>query len=136
MGGTEAASLHDTCFRCHDGNRCKTCHGRDPAALFSHADTGWPLKAYHASLPCRSCHAGPGAFRKLDPRCTTCHEKGLDLSRFDHGVTGVALDKAHRQLDCDVCHTNGLGSPPRCDSCHDDGRTYDRSRDFTPAKSP
>ena len=56
MGGTEAASLHDTCFRCHNGNRCKTCHGRDPTALFKHADTGWPLKAYHASLPCMSCH--------------------------------------------------------------------------------
>lgn len=136
MGGTEAANLHDTCFRCHDGNRCKTCHGRDPAALFSHADTGWPLKAYHVSLPCRSCHGRAGAFRKLDPRCATCHEKGLDLSRFDHAVTGATLDQVHREFDCDVCHTRGLGSPARCDGCHDDGRTYDRSRGFTTAKSP
>lgn len=136
MSATEAASLHDTCFRCHDGERCKTCHGRDPNALFSHADTGWPLQAYHAPLPCRSCHGGPGAFRKLDPRCATCHEKGLDMPHFDHVATGTTLDGAHRAFDCDVCHTRGLGSPARCDGCHDDGRTYDRSRGFTPAKSP
>ena len=50
MRSTTQSSLHDTCFACHDGTRCTACHGRSPTALFSHRDTGWPLKPYHASL--------------------------------------------------------------------------------------
>ncbi|MGE5235088.1 MAG: cytochrome c3 family protein [Acidobacteriota bacterium] len=130
MGNPTEVSLHDTCFRCHDGTRCAACHGRDPGALFTHAETGWPLKAYHAALPCRTCHGPTGAFRKLDPRCATCHPNGWPAASFDHRVTGVALDEVHREAGCETCHAGGPGSRPRCDSCHDDGRTYNRSRGF------
>jgi hypothetical protein len=134
MHGATAASLHDTCFACHDAERCGDCHGRDRDAVFSHADAGWPLKRYHAALPCRSCHALAGAFRRLDTRCPACHAAGFDAARFDHAVTGVTLDETHREADCDACHTGGLGSPARCDACHDDGRTYQTTRTLTVTK--
>jgi hypothetical protein len=119
-----------SCSRCHDEERCDACHGRDPADLFNHADTGWPLKAYHTSLECRSCHGRTGAFRKLDPKCASCHPEGWPAKTFDHRITGVVLDEVHGDADCDSCHTAGPGSTPRCDACHDDGRSYDAARGF------
>jgi hypothetical protein len=126
----QASDLHDTCFACHDGNRCSTCHGRSPTAMFSHADTGWPLKPYHASLPCRSCHRHAGPFHALDPRCPSCHAPGFDPARFDHAVTGVTLNDVHREAECGACHAEGLGSKAHCDACHDDGRAYDPANGF------
>jgi hypothetical protein len=133
MRGTKGTSLHDTCFSCHDGGRCDACHGRSAAAMFSHRDTGWPLKPYHASLPCHTCHGRAGAPRALDTHCASCHGAGIDATRFDHAVTGVALDTIHRETGCDACHTGGLGSPARCDGCHDDGRKYAPAQGFAAA---
>jgi hypothetical protein len=129
MGSLEDVDLHDTCSSCHDQQRCPDCHGRAPDDVFSHADTGWPLAVYHAELHCQACH-GPGRIHKLDTRCETCHRGGFPPTRFDHRVTGVFLDEVHRQADCDDCHAAGWSALPRCDGCHDDGRTYDRVRGF------
>ncbi len=123
-------SLHATCFSCHDGQRCGSCHGRAADDLFDHADTGWPLKAYHASLACRTCHGHVGAFRKLDRACSTCHPDGWPADTFDHRCTGVTLDDVHREADCEACHVEGPGSRSRCDGCHDDGRRFDRATGF------
>ncbi len=130
MRGAGEADLHATCFACHDGQRCGGCHGRDPRDLFDHADTGWPLKAYHARLDCRACHGHGGAFRKLDRACSTCHPDGWPAAGFDHRVTGVVLDEVHREADCVGCHVDGPGSRSRCDGCHDDGRRFDRATGF------
>jgi len=129
MGSPEDVDLHDTCSSCHDQERCRDCHGRDPDDLFSHSDTGWPLAVYHADLDCQACH-GRGAIHRLDTRCETCHRGGFPTTRFNHRVTGVILDEVHRQADCSDCHVAGWSSLPRCDDCHDDGRTYDRVRGF------
>ncbi len=130
MGQLDEVDLHDTCFTCHDQQRCDDCHGRSPDDVFSHADTGWPLAIYHAALDCRTCHRQAGRLRRLDSRCDHCHPNGFPTSSFDHRVTGVTLDDVHRQADCSDCHATGWTALPRCDGCHDDGRTYDRSRGF------
>ena len=132
MRDSGQTSLHETCYRCHDGQRCDGCHGRDPDALFNHGETGWRLKPYHASLACRTCHGHSGAYRKLDRACVNCHPSGWSTATFDHRVTGVPLDEIHREADCESCHTDGPGSRPRCDACHDDGRTFDTAKGFTP----
>jgi len=131
MRDSGQASLHQTCYRCHDGEKCDGCHGRDPSSMFDHAETGWPLKRFHASLACRTCHGSSGPYRTLDHRCTSCHPKGWPAASFDHRVTGVALDEVHREAGCEDCHTDGPGSQPRCDACHDDGRSYRSTGGFT-----
>jgi len=130
MRGSGQTNLHETCNRCHDGQRCDDCHGRDPGELFNHAETGWRLKVYHASLACRTCHGHSGAYRKLDRKCTSCHPSGWPAASFDHRVTGIALDEVHREAGCEDCHTAGPGSAPRCDGCHDDGRSYNAVTGF------
>ena len=50
MGELADVDLHDTCYECHESERCEDCHGRDPDDLFQHADTGWPLGLYHGWL--------------------------------------------------------------------------------------
>ena len=130
MRSAEQASLHDTCLRCHDREPCGACHGRKATDLFDHADTGWPLKSYHASLACPACHGHGGALRRPDRRCENCHAGGWPAATFRHQVTGVALDAVHGEAGCDACHTEGPGSRPRCDGCHDDGRRYDPAKGF------
>ena len=129
MGRPEETDLHDTCFSCHDRQRCADCHGRDPEDLFSHADTGWPLRIYHSGLDCRACH-GRGGVHGLDPRCEACHRDGFPQTGFNHQVTGVTLDEIHREADCTDCHAAGWSAQPSCDACHEDGRTYDLNRGF------
>jgi hypothetical protein len=130
MRDSGQSSLHETCYRCHDGQRCGDCHGRDPEALFNHAETGWRLKRYHASLACRACHGYGNGYRRLDRACTNCHPSGWPAERFDHQVTGVALGELHGEADCESCHVDGPGSRARCDACHDDGRSYDPATRF------
>ena len=130
MGELEDIDLHDTCFRCHDQETCTDCHGRAPDDLFQHAETGWPLRAYHAKLNCRACHGPSGAFRKLTPVCENCHAGDWPGPDFDHEVTGVRLNEVHRELDCLDCHVGGVGTRAACDGCHDDGRAYDKKMGF------
>ena len=131
MGDLSKVNLHDTCFKCHQSQNCTECHGRDSDDLFTHADTGWPLKSYHARLSCRNCHGSQGAFQKPDPRCESCHTEGWSGEGFDHARTGVKLGEVHGELDCENCHTQGVGKgPATCDGCHDDGRRYSRSTGF------
>jgi len=76
MGELQDVDMHDTCYICHQDNECEECHGRDPDDLFEHADTGWPLKPYHADLHCRACHGSTGPFNKPEPECSDCHGAG------------------------------------------------------------
>ena len=126
MGNVKEADFHDKCFQCHKSDDCEHCHGKDAKIVFTHNTTGWPLKPYHAKLDCRSCHAQRGAYMKLDSRCGTCHPNGWPEDRFNHDVTGVALDETHRQAGCKDCHPQAVPAKPTCDSCHSDGRPYNK----------
>jgi hypothetical protein len=42
---------------------------------------------------------------------------------FDHSVIGIFIDETHNSMGCRDCHPSGLGAPPSCTECHDDGRT-------------
>jgi hypothetical protein len=130
MGDLGEIDLHETCYRCHDQEPCTECHGRAPEDLFQHADTGWPLRPYHAKLTCRACHGSSGAFRKLTPVCENCHSGEWPGPDFKHAVTGVRLDETHGELDCGDCHVGGVGTHSACDGCHDDGRSYDKAVGF------
>jgi hypothetical protein len=131
MGALNDVDLHDLCYECHDPDPCTQCHGRDPDDLFSHAETGWPLAAYHADLSCRACHGASGAFQTPKPVCTGCHPADWVPRDFDHASVGVVLDETHGELDCSDCHEGGLGSPTSCGACHDDERTYESTGGFS-----
>ena len=104
--------------------------GQSPPAPFTHADTGWPLKAYHQQASCRDCHtAAPYAAR--GDNCKACHTSSFATDRFDHAVTGLILDDTHRAFDCQNCHADGeFLTPPACADCHepDEGITYPARR--------
>jgi hypothetical protein len=44
-------------------------------------------------------------------------------SGFDHFTTGWPLDGAHRNVDCESCHVEGIfkGTPQACSGCHNLG---------------
>jgi len=131
MGDLADVNLHDVCFDCHKEEPCGDCHGRDPEDLFSHAETGWPLASFHRNLTCRGCHGDQGAFQKPDPVCSSCHEADQVPRGFVHTEVGVELDEVHGDLECGDCHPGGFGSAADCETCHDDGRRYEKARGFT-----
>ena len=135
--------MHELCFTCHKEDDCTQCHGRKVDESFSHIATGWPLKKHHEDLHCRDCHMQRGIFAKLDTDCSSCHPQGWKINEFDHAITGVALDEVHKEADCMDCHhgdakvadgaivITGSMFASRCDSCHDDNRTYNREKGFS-----
>jgi hypothetical protein len=111
---------------------------------FKHDDSGWPLRAAHATVKCASCHQGKSylglsqacASCHKDPhetrfggQCANCHDESawtaLRLEKFDHSLARYPLRGAHSTVKCRDCHK---GSPPRyqglefssCSSCHED----------------
>ncbi|PKK82691.1 MAG: hypothetical protein CVT49_12490 [candidate division Zixibacteria bacterium HGW-Zixibacteria-1] len=55
--------------------------------------------------------------------CENCHQ-GWNRENFRHAVTGLKLDEMHSELDCEDCHAGRkFNEDPKCDDCHDDGRT-------------
>ncbi len=136
MGDLAEVDLHDTCYKCHDEDNCEYCHGRAHDDMFDHADTGWPLKSYHASVGCTTCHTRQESrLSKPTTSCSACHPDGWAGKKFDHRVTGVTLDEEHGDADCSDCHTGGVGSRSVCTECHDDDRVYQRRTGFRPTGS-
>lgn len=122
---------HSPCIKCHrdDMNlegrsegRCDQCHwaeGRPQPAPFDHTlATSWPLKAYHAKLSCRTCHATI-PFRAASTECTACHT-AWNAETLNHAVTGQQLDDNHIDVDCEDCHAESrYDRPPVCSECHE-----------------
>jgi len=126
-------ALHGICNRCHEEMSCDQCHLDAQAEEFSHDRTGWPLKSYHASTPCRDCHGNPDHFTKPSPECAACHA-GWAVGAFDHAKTGLALSEKHLELECNACHVGDsyLVAPEGCDKCHEGKIRYPKSLPGTP----
>ncbi len=151
VAGSQCVDCHDERRpRGHYRGDCAGCHagpGWSPATLGDrdHAITGFALRGLHALLPCTSCHpagqargATPsdcaGCHRQDDPhrnllgnRCDDCHdERGWFRTRFRHANTGWPLLGLHRVVECNDCHALGfIGTPTRCQSCHEAGAPMD-----------
>lgn len=118
-----AEDTHALCNDCHRDDACSKCHDTRQRPSFQHASTGWALNRYHDKLDCRACHPGGQRIARLDQACSACHG-GWNSKNFRHAVTGLQLDELHREIDCEDCHPERAFSvTPRCDGCHDDGRT-------------
>ncbi len=115
--------VHAVCNDCHKTDACIKCHDTKERPGFSHNKTGWPLNAYHQRLDCWACHPTGKKISKLSSMCVTCHA-GWNQENFKHSVTGLLLDEVHSEMDCSDCHVDHkYDADPKCDDCHDDGRT-------------
>src|SRR4030066_405478 len=87
---------------------------------FYHAKkTGWALSKHHIILACSKCHGSKLPYKKLDKKCSSCHQ-GWNKETFKHTVTGLQLDETHSDLGCDDCHSeNNYTEKPSCTNCHE-----------------
>lgn len=124
-----------------------------------HRLTRFPLIGAHRALDCDGCHRKVESDRMMyvntptecqachladylhaeDPDhessgfsldCTRCHSTASWMgARFNHDLTGFALEGAHKGLDCASCHGgNQFGSAQAdCVACHQDD--YDATTD-------
>ncbi len=134
---------------------CEGCHNNTQrwktALAFDHAKTKFPLEGPHQRVGCEGCHRAAntlkftgtaqqcsschadvhgGQFMAANEDCATCHTVsrwgGAD---FTHEKTRFPLDRAHRNVKCELCHkqtveTNGKairvyrGTAVECVKCH------------------
>ncbi len=126
------------------GDDCGSCHNEQnwsKEIVFSHDFSEFPLTGAHQNLLCESCHQDkqfletPGNCEachlgddihngSLGEVCSDCHNTSLWLSwNFDHDEkTRFALEGAHRDLSCELCHSPQQSDPlkpaMRCVACH------------------
>ena len=123
---------HEDCIQCHQeqlDNDCVHCHDAAvrPAGFNHAALTGFDTSLYHSRVGCNNCHTAreTSGFQGLEANCTGCHAADFQPEGFDHATTGTPLGFLHVDASCSDCHTEGLGGPGTCASCHDDDRTKD-----------
>ena len=128
------------------GKDCGNCHQTDgwlESVRFNHDFSDFPLTGSHQLLVCDACHIS-SEFSDQSQKCVSCHldddvhEQTLgdncdschDTSvwshwQFDHQrQTKFALDGAHQDLECKLCHNEQMRDPlkpgTRCINCHRD----------------
>ncbi len=126
---------------------CETCHTtvQWTGVAFDHSRTRFPLLGKHVPATCLACH-NDRVYVGKPSVCASCHQADYDGSRtpdhrasgipatceschtasgwkpatFDHNATQFALEGAHRAVNCQACHGDGVyrGKPTTCVSCH------------------
>ena len=151
VSGKKYRDAPNRCIDCHKkndahdnklGNDCGSCH--EPSTWskhkFDHNKTQFSLVDKHAEVPCQACHYG-NRFKDTPKQCASCHtpddvhrgDRGYDCgkchtpakwktAKFDHlKETQFALEGAHANIDCLVCHKTGRMQdklPKDCNGCH------------------
>jgi len=113
---------HQDCVGCHKiDDDCTACHMKEESPGFNHEKrTGYPMKPYHAGVACQKCHTDPATFKGLKRECLSCHPADWAPQGFPHEKSGkLTLDKDHAEIDCAGCHPDGMGTPIKCDVCHE-----------------
>lgn len=149
-GDVHQGNLGTNCKQCHTEEGFSLLAG---LRNFNHNTTGFPLKGRHRSVDCTECHKMGAAPSRLfqdnigisTNACATCHEDvhegkfgnncvechnedsfrmKMDPDRFDHDLTGFALEGKHETVDCRKCHVSESLTNPlphnTCASCHED----------------
>lgn len=146
---TDCISCHkkDDVHEGQEGTKCDQCHkteGWNGQVFFDHDLTKFPLLDSHAIVPCEDCHMTP-AYQAAEVNCRSCHMKddakihkkrlGLNCELchnandwkkwvFNHDKqTKYPLDGAHKNLNCNGCHTTPVEKEiklsKKCAACHD-----------------
>ncbi len=120
----------------HSGVSCRSCHNAQhisaPArALLATKNLNHTWLGLSPS--CSTCHVDKHQGR-FGTECKTCHSTSdwkdakIDQQHFDHSKTRYPLTGAHRDVECQKCHTAGSDGQPRyagtqfitCAFCHHD----------------
>ena len=140
LHGLDPAIGEGACRACHPDHRGRDFDitGLDPD-VFDHGFTDMPLEGAHAATDCGACHAAGERSREAATDCFSCHREddshegrlGEDCgechdavawkrAEFDHAQTRFALDGAHRDVGCAMCHVGAVyeETPSECVSCH------------------
>ena len=152
-GDTKYRDVDANCASCHDrdaphseqiSDQCQDCHGTQgwKIAEFDHSSTEFSLSGKHQETTCDACHINL-SFSATPTLCVECHamddvhetkrgdacadchsEDQWNESTFDHDSdTDFALMGAHRDANCESCHTNSVAQDKLdsdCHSCHED----------------
>jgi hypothetical protein len=136
---TACSSCHKDVHKGGLGADCAKCHStavvfKDARRTFDHTRAKFQLTGSHQRVACEKCHAS-GVFsglrfdtcsschkaphrNQLGPACTSCHTTAAWTTRtIEHGRTGFALVGAHQQVACAKCHTSGVKTALRHDTC-------------------
>ena len=94
------------CANCHQQENCSFCHDIQKASAPKKS-----MEEVHAI--CNDCHSKDA--------CSRCHAN-KEMPPFDHAkITGWALSKYHKDLECRNCHPTGQRITTmngKCSSCH------------------
>jgi hypothetical protein len=133
-----AARFATTCASCHTTQQWT-------GLAFDHTQTRFPLLGRHISATCLACHSDR-VYAGKPSVCQSCHQADFDATSapnhratgipttceschtatawrpttFNHDQTQFALQGAHRAVNCQSCHGDGVyrGKPTTCVSCH------------------
>ena len=136
-------AVHGSQFK---GKRCSRCH-RDTSwsdLSFNHTTMSqFALVGRHRRVPCAQCHP-KGRYEPIAAECIDCHRhqdphgekfRGSPCgnchsavswrdTRFDHSITGFALEGRHIDQACFRCHPKNVDKDPEtkpdCRFCHTD----------------
>jgi len=147
-----------TCVGCHEdnhrgelGTKCESCHDTntfEPARLFDHKKTSFPLENRHTEVACvgchkpnasgqvsydvksfdrcSSCHGDPHQGKTALSPCTDCHTtegwQNVQAVPPAHSPAGWPLVGKHVGVSCADCHGSNLAAKvsKSCASCHQD----------------
>lgn len=101
------SGMSQTCIFCHQKDdvhnhtlpRCERCHTQQVWEIitFKHSMTYFPLRGFHRTLDCNSCHA-QGIYMGTPYQCVACH-RAQALS-----FTGNPNHRLLLNVDCSQCH--------------------------------
>ena len=139
--GLQPDAVKQECRHCHTDHK-----GRDAdinqldRETFDHGLTNYQLKDAHKAVRCEGCHLPKVIFRKAPDRCFDCHKavdphkrrlgekceschtesKWSRVKPYDHGKTKFALEGAHKDVACAICHVGEVYKDlaRTCVSCH------------------
>lgn len=150
LNGKAVKKPERSCDACHGqsdphdrslGLQCQQCHS--PSAwrdtVFTHDLTDFPLVGMHRQLTCQECHVDAD-YASTESQCIQCHRRDDEHNRalgqncelchnpndwsmwlFDHDKkTGFHLRGGHKDLQCQLCHRQGVVVSSQCGSCHRD----------------
>lgn len=127
---------------------CTLCHTTaewTPSNFNHDAQTDYALTGEHINTECNLCHVD-GVYSGTPDDCWSCHEEEYrstedpdhetqnypfdctlchttitwEGAEFDHDLTNFPLTGEHRNVDCALCHIDGVyaGTPTDCYACH------------------
>lgn len=135
----------DKCTTCHVdthkgkmGQSCSSCHEETNWKVQKNFHKNFTLSGTHLTLQCTECHVQNRKLTGLSQQCGYCHKKDdvhsgnlpecakchlqqfWENTKFRHSLTTFPLRGAHRTLQCQSCHANGVyqGLSTTCFSCH------------------